>query len=317
MSKIFKNMIPYWKSIIIILALLFLQAGCDLSLPSYTSDIIDVGIQNSGVEHVIPVKMTSDDYEAARIFMTEEEQENWERIYEQDGDCYDQTDLTEDEELLLPLLMNYQVTQMKEQGTMDEADPQQMEQMKAMMANGMDEQTLLALRQKVEDTVDTMGSSLVKSMGIAYAVSCDKRAGVDIHQIQQNYLIKAGLKMVGMALLMGVATVLVGFFASRVAAGIGMNLREREFRQVVSFSNAEMDYQEYERYPADPDGICVTASYDCICADPWNWWCPEGDADRGRNGMDYYSGDSGYSRLCDGADVCSYAEVQADAEAGR
>ena len=109
------------------------------------------------------------------------------------------------------------------------------------MANGMDEQTLLALRQKVEDTVDTMGSSLVKSMGIAYAVSCDKRAGVDIHQIQQNYLIKAGLKMVGMALLMGVATVLVGFFASRVAAGIGMNLRERVFRQVVSFSNAEMD----------------------------------------------------------------------------
>ena len=247
MSKIFKNMIPYWKSIIIILALLFLQAGCDLALPSYTSDIIDVGIQNSGVEHVIPVKMTSEDYEAARIFMTEEEQENWERIYEQDGDCYDQTDLTEDEldqldeELLLPLLMNYQVTQMKEQGTMDEADPQQMEQMKAMMANGMDEQTLLALRQKVEDTVDTMGSSLVKSMGIAYAVSCDKRAGVDIHQIQQNYLIKAGLKMIGMALLMGVATVLVGSFASRVAAGIGMNLREKVFRQVVSFSNAEMD----------------------------------------------------------------------------
>ena len=240
-------MIPYWKSVIIILALLFLQAWCDLSLPSYTSDIIDVGIQNSGVEHVIPMKMTRENYEAARMFMTEEEQDTWESIYEQDGDCYDRADLTEDEldqldeELLLPLLMNYQVIQMKEQGTMDEADPQQMEQMKAMMANGMDEQTLLVLRQKVENTVDTMGSSLVKSMGIAYAVSCDKQAGIDIHQIQQNYLIKAGLKMAGMALLMGVATVLVGFFASRVAAGIGMNLREKVFRQVVSFSNAEMD----------------------------------------------------------------------------
>ena len=240
-------MIPYWKSVIIILALLFLQAWCDLSLPSYTSDIIDVGIQNSGVEHVIPMKMTREDYEAARVFMTEEEQDTWESIYEQDGDCYDRADLTEDEldqldeELLLPLLMNYQVIQMKEQETMDEADPQQMEQMKAMMANGMDEQTLLVLRQKVENTVDTMGSSLVKSMGIAYAVSCDKQAGIDIHQIQQNYLIKAGLKMAGMALLMGVATVLVGFFASRVAAGIGMNLREKVFRQVVSFSNAEMD----------------------------------------------------------------------------
>ena len=51
MSKIFKNMIPYWKSIIIIFALLFVQAWCDLALPSYTSDIIDVGIQNNGVEH--------------------------------------------------------------------------------------------------------------------------------------------------------------------------------------------------------------------------------------------------------------------------
>ena len=54
MSKIFKNMIPYWKSILVILVLLFVQAWCDLSLPSYTSDIIDVGIQNSGVEHVTP-----------------------------------------------------------------------------------------------------------------------------------------------------------------------------------------------------------------------------------------------------------------------
>ena len=52
MSKIFKNMLPYWKSILVILMLLFVQAWCDLSLPSYTSDIIDVGIQNSGVEHV-------------------------------------------------------------------------------------------------------------------------------------------------------------------------------------------------------------------------------------------------------------------------
>ena len=57
MSKIFKNMIPYWKSIVIIIALLFVQAWCDLSLPSYTSDIIDVGIQNYGVEHVVPLSL--------------------------------------------------------------------------------------------------------------------------------------------------------------------------------------------------------------------------------------------------------------------
>ena len=58
MSRIFKNMLPYWKAVIIIIALLFVQAWCDLSLPAYTSDIIDVGIQNNGVEHVVPEKIT-------------------------------------------------------------------------------------------------------------------------------------------------------------------------------------------------------------------------------------------------------------------
>ena len=67
MSKIFKNIAPYWRSVIIILALLFVQAWCDLSLPSYTSDIIDVGIQNRGVEHVIPKEITEEDYKSAML----------------------------------------------------------------------------------------------------------------------------------------------------------------------------------------------------------------------------------------------------------
>ena len=262
MSKIFKNMAPYWKSVIIILALLFVQAWCDLSLPSYTSDIIDVGIQNRGVEHVIPEEITEEDYTSAMLFMTEDEKALWENSYEKAEDNYVRTDLSEeelddlDEELILPLLMNYQMqsaeavegTETKDSAeavdnteAADSADVQQISQMQAMLQGGMNEQTLMALRQKAEDTIDTMGSSLVKSTGIAYAVACDERAGVDIHHIQQNYLLESGLKMVGMALLMGVVTVLVGFFASRVGAGIGRDLREKVFCRVVGFSNAEMD----------------------------------------------------------------------------
>ena len=100
---------------------------------------------------------------------------------------------------------------------------------------------LMRISRKAEDTINTMGSSLVKSMGVAYAISCDKQAGVDIHHIQQSYLIKAGMKMVAMALVMGAATVLVGFFASRVGAGIGRNLRGNVFRKVVGFSGEQMD----------------------------------------------------------------------------
>lgn len=82
----------------------------------------------------------------------------------------------------------------------------------AMEASGaMTEEQILSMRDTVSDTIDTMGSSLVKSMGIAYAVSCDTAAGVDIDKVQTSYLWSAGGRMVAMALLMGVATVLVGF----------------------------------------------------------------------------------------------------------
>ena len=97
------------------------------------------------------------------------------------------------------------------------------------------------MRDSMQKTIDTMGSSLVKSMGVAYAVACDKAAGVDVEQVQKSYLVTAGLKMVGMALIIGIVTILIGFFASRVGAGIGRDLRGKVFRKVVSFSNAEMD----------------------------------------------------------------------------
>ena len=286
-------MIPYWKSIIIIVALLFVQAWCDLSLPSYTSDIIDVGIQNNGVEHVVPEALTAEEFETTEFIMTDEEADLWESIYEKDGDIYrlqvtSRSELNEiDDTLAVPLIMNYQMSAMEESavkelvakqtgadvstlenvsiedlGAMLGVNLQSFEQEKedddgntvtvncvdirpvfeSMVKSGMlEKDTLLSMRDSMEDTIDTMGSSLVKSMGAAYAVSCDKAAGIDVEKIQKSYLVTAGLKMVGMALMIGIVTVLVGFFASRVGAGIGRTLREKVFKQVVGFSNAEMD----------------------------------------------------------------------------
>ena len=120
MSKIFKNMIPYWKSIIIILALLMVQAWCDLSLPAYTSDIIDVGIIDSGVEHVVPQAVTDEEFELAKLFMTEDESKQWDSSYERDGEVYrltveDEDELTKlDDALTLPLILRYQMSAMEE-----------------------------------------------------------------------------------------------------------------------------------------------------------------------------------------------------------
>ena len=293
MSRIFKNMLPYWKAVIIIIALLFVQAWCDLSLPAYTSDIIDVGIQNNGVEHVVPEKMTADEFDTAQFIMTDKETNTWKDIYEKKDDLYELKDLSNkelndiDEELTIPLIMNYQMRAMEvdtfketiakqmgkdvsafadmsveDIGAMMHVDLKSFKQEKEdddgnkvkvdcvdvrpifanMLASGaMDKDQILSMRDTMEDTIDTMGSSLVKSMGIAYAVAADKDAGVNVDKIQKSYLLSAGLKMVGMALLMGLVTVLVGFFASRIGAGIGMTLRDGVFKRVVGFSNAEMD----------------------------------------------------------------------------
>ncbi len=293
MGKIFKNMLPYWKAVIIIIALLFVQAWCDLSLPSYTSDIIDVGIQNSGVEHIVPEKLTKSEFETAQFIMTDDEADLWKGLYKSDGEFYKLKDKSDkeldeaDEKLTLPLIMNYQMSTLevssfkktiasqmgKKESELENMSVEQLgkslgvklksfKQEKedddgnkvkvdcvdarplfvGMMQSGqMDKKSILSMRDKMSDTIDAMGSSLVKSMGVAYAVSCDKAAGIDVDNIQKSYLLFAGLKMLGMALLMGVVTVLVGFFASRVGAGIGMTLREKVFKNVVGFSNAEMD----------------------------------------------------------------------------
>lgn len=293
MSKIAKNMLPYWKSVIIILTLLVVQAMCDLALPSYTSDIIDVGIQNSGVEHVVPEKITEEEMQTAQFIMTDDEADVWKNLYKEKDGYYELKDLSEDklnqadEELTVPLIMNYQMSTMEvdafkksiaAQMGMDAAQLADMsvEQIGQMMhmelesfmqekedddgntktvecvdvrsvfsallqSGAMTKDQIFSMRDDMEDTIDAMGSSLVKSMGVAYAVSADKAAGVDIDQVQKDYLWMSGLKMVGMALLMGVVTVLVGFFASRVGAGVGRDLRDKVFKRVVRFSNAEMD----------------------------------------------------------------------------
>ena len=293
MKSIFKNMLPYWKTIVIVIALLFVQAWCDLSLPAYTSDIIDVGIQNNGVEHVVPESLTEDEFKTAQFIMTEDECKTWESLYTLKDGIYELSKTSEkkldkvDEQMVLPLIMNYQMSAMEEDtfkgliakqmgkdeseladltveqiGQMLGTDLKSFQQEKedddgnkyeatcvdvrpifaTMLENKMmDKDTILSMRDSMEDTIDTMGSSLVKAMGVAYAVSCDKAAGLDVDHIQKSYLLSAGLKMVGMAFLMGIITVLIGLFASRVGAGIGMTLRGKVFKQVVGFSNAEMD----------------------------------------------------------------------------
>lgn len=292
MGKLFKNLKPYWSSVLLILVLLVVQAFCDLSLPQYTSDIIDTGIQNSGVEHILPEQITAEEFENAQLFMTESEKQKWQNAYdgEQRKESLSGKDLDElDSDLLVPVLLNYQMSMMSEDSfremlAQQQTDPNaaaQMEQMTveelgaamgvelqpfqrteedsdgnsstvtcvdvrpvfaAMQQSGqLNEDTVTQMRSQLEDMLDTMGDSLVQSMGVAYAVQCDKDAGLDIDKIQTSYLWRTGSKMMAMAFAMMAAAICVCYVASRVGAGVGRDLRGKVFSRVMQFSSAEMD----------------------------------------------------------------------------
>lgn len=246
MSKIFKNLIPYWRWILLIFVFLIAQAYCDLALPAYTSDIIDVGIQDHGIEHILPKEITSEDYQMAQTFMLSDEKEKFTDCYEAqdasksddsvtkykltaDSDTLDELD----EELLVPLVMAYQAFQSGEQMDVDaSAIPQ---------SAALDDTMIKQIRSKVQDKIDAVGSATLKSMGVTFATKCDENAGIDVDANQVAYLWKAGAKMAAFAAIMLIAACVVGFAASKVGAAVGRDLREKTFSKVVGFSNAEIN----------------------------------------------------------------------------
>ena len=293
MKRIFKSILPYWKSVILIFVFLLLQAYCDLSLPQYTSNIIDTGIQNGGIEHAMPELITSDEFEKAVVFMSDDEEEHFRSVYEKEDDNYrlkvtKNNELDKlDDEFSMAFIMNNQMSaveesQFKQQmasfmgvdeqivnnmttqqlaaqlGIQLETFTRQQEDsdgnmtdvtcvdmrtiFEAMVTSGkMTKDNIISIRNDMEDKFSSVGSTMLKSMGVAYAKSMDSKAGLDMDKIQSSYLLSSGLKMIAMALFMAVATVIVGLIASRIGAGIGRDLRSSVYGRVMKFSNAEMD----------------------------------------------------------------------------
>ncbi|MCM1179907.1 MAG: ABC transporter ATP-binding protein/permease [Clostridium sp.] len=229
MIQIFKNLGKYWKAVLLIFLLLVIQAYCDLALPQYTSDIIDVGIQDSGMEHILPERILKTEYDYAILFMNQEERRAFEGCYEEQADCYVRKDLPEaeleklDSSLITAILVGSRFRDMKDAGMVDE--------------NAAD-----ALRTELWDMSAMSGDNTLHSMGVAWAVAREKEAGVDMDKKQTGYLRTEGGKMLLLALLMGIVSILESLLAARVGAGVGRDLREKVFHKVIGFTNAEMDH---------------------------------------------------------------------------
>ena len=264
MKNLFKYAAVHWKSLLAIIAVLFIQAYCDLSLPAYTSDIVNVGIQQGGIEDQVPEALSADEMEKLLLFVPEEDRETVLDAYETDSSTYDteayvlRESVSGDEEqmdalsdiLAGPMML----TAGFESGSdmTEQIEAQLKENIPAQMVSDdmtvfdilkmMPEQQRDALTEEMEKQMGDLPDTILDQAAVSYVGTAYEALGMDMDGIQIRYLLVTGGKMVALAFLGMAASVLVGFLASRVGAATGRDLRGNVFRKVVGFSNNEFDH---------------------------------------------------------------------------
>lgn len=248
--QIIKNLKPYWKSVLIIVLLLIVQAYCDLALPDYTSKLIDTGIQNYGIDHCSPLQIPEKAYTIIKGFMDEDDVTVWEKYYEQSDDgIYNMTDDGKDhideidQACMEPMMMYYYPYTM-----VDSDEDNQLKQMLAASGMTLDElppemwsQMGTQMKQMIDSMRDSMGDDMMMSSAITCTRTCYDSMDYNYKDIQMSYLKRVGVEMILMTLLMVASAILTGLAAARVAAGVGCDLRESIFKRVISFSDAEIN----------------------------------------------------------------------------
>ncbi|MCM1162488.1 MAG: ABC transporter ATP-binding protein/permease [Roseburia sp.] len=268
MIKVLKFAKKSWYVMIIILLLLFVQANCDLALPEYTSDIVDVGIQSKGIESPVPERMREETFERLVLFMNQEEEELFRSAYRKNGTIYelmaaceeDHKGVKEDGITYMPkeeyekfrqmLIEKETVLSMLTSGG-EEADAMKSQMLSQMglpedtdmmtAFSMLPKETVLAICDGISEKLEDMSDLIGESTAIAFVSTEYEAMGMDVDKMQMDYLKRKGLEMLGIAVLGMVVSIVVAFIASRLAANVAKDLRNKVYKKVVSFSNGEMN----------------------------------------------------------------------------
>ena len=277
MKKLLKYLRPFAGAIIVAIMLLFVQAISDLSLPSYMSNIVNIGIQQKGIEDAVPKAIKSSELNKLLLFTNSDDkkvvEDNYKLIRKEElsNDDYEKyikqyPELANEDIYVLdtkskdvkrklneilgrPML----ITSLFESGDATKvmgdsgnvmAAPEGVDMANMdpfMMLSNMPEEQVLEIIKGINEKLDEMPESMVTQSAVTYVREQYKELGIDIDKVQTNYLFMAGAKMLGVALIGTIAAVIVTFIAARIAAALGRNLRKDVFNKVVGFSNAEFD----------------------------------------------------------------------------
>ena len=277
MTKIFKQLARHWAVCLVVFALLFVQAYCDLALPDYTSKIVDTGIQQGGIESPLPQTVRQSTLDALSLLMNEEDAQKLQSAYQyylqDDGVLQLRSDLTEDERTALedavttPDIVLYMAAA-QAANTPAGQNSMGMTGLAEMPSAAADTETITPtaadldtvcsqfaamsqmpgfdrsmLQKQLDSAMSQLDSTLLenlKSQSLLLVQLEYKAQGV-ARDVQMQYLFRVGGQMLALTLLMVAVAVAVGFLASRVSAAIGRDLRRETFSSVIGFSNAEIE----------------------------------------------------------------------------
>lgn len=263
MGKLFKFMKPYAATILMIVVFLVLQAYCDLSLPGYTSDIVNVGIQQGGIDTAIPEQISVEDMDRLFLFVSEQDQKTVLDAYERDTDTYEseayvlKDGILKNEKrtdkigaILSKPMMLVTVFSSDSEETKEMTDAMFASLPKEMLSEDitvfdvlgmMPEEQRAQMVTQIGEKVDEMPETMLEQAATIYLKEAYKNLGMDTDKIQTGYMLRTGGKMLALAAVGMIVSMIVGFLASKVGASTGRDLRGKVFRKVVEFSNGEFD----------------------------------------------------------------------------
>ena len=248
MTKLTRYLKPFVVPILVVIGLLFMQAYCELTLPDYMQNIVNIGIQNNGIEHGVYEQVRESTLEPFLMVATEDQKELIENSYTlvtpdeaselqleeipvlKDENVYVLNDISD--ESFTELENSFAEMDMTFAEISSDAKEKNVEIPVLLMQNG-----IKTYREQAKKQIEALGSSTVSSLTCQMVKSEYEAMGLDMAAIQQNYIIHSGLVMLGYALGSAGCAILVGFFASKIAAGLSKNLREAVFKKVTYFSN--------------------------------------------------------------------------------
>ena len=262
MRKLLQYLKPFAGAIAAAVALVFLQAMCDLKLPDYMSDMVNVGIQQGGITDPVPEQTSPETMDRLLLFFTEEEEALLNQDYRREDSLWTRTGkLSAPDRETLSAAFTRAFAAVGSIETLSK-DP---DSLKALLAQlpaapenaagaeaalsgdlfsllgAMPREQRLEIAAKVAEQYDSAGENMSGQAAVAFLKAEYEALGVDTAAIQRSYILKTGLKMLAVALLAAACTVTVCFLSARVGAGLGRDLRSAVYGRVTDFSNAEFD----------------------------------------------------------------------------